>query len=337
VKLYKQIADFGNLLSAAKKAMRGKKQTTAVCEFRYDLESELLRIKSELESGSYQPGPYHFFQIQDPKKRRICVAPFRDRVLHHAICNFLEPVLERSMNKSSFACRKEKGSLAALQHAQNLCKTHSYFLKCDISKYFDSVDHEILKTRLGRRVVDHRLMSLLARIIDTNLPYCDQGKGIPIGNLTSQHFANFYLTPLDHFITRTLQIKAYCRYMDDFLLFSDEKSGLKEAEKEIRCFLRCRLRLSMKERARVLAPVLEGVPFLGFRLFPGVIRIQRQLLKRWRKKLKGRFKEFEKFRIQESEFLCSVTSLMGFMNHANSLRLRQSLHEGFLDWEGEQG
>jgi RNA-directed DNA polymerase len=334
---YSQILSFRNLLSAARKTMRGKKRSVGACKFHFYLEPELFRLQQELIAETYHPGDFEFFQIRDPKSRRICVAPFRDRVLHHAICNILEPILEKSMISNSFACRRGKGTLAAIEYVHSLCSSPGYFLKCDISRYFDSIDHEILANRLARRISDPRLMQLLRRIIQTVLPHCDAGKGIPIGNLTSQHFANFYLSPLDHFIQRTLKIKGYCRYMDDFLLFSDDKSTLRVAEIEIRQFLMSRLNLSLKERALVLAPVSEGVPFIGFRFFPAVIRLQKGLLKRWRRKLTQRFKAFEAGSLSEEEYLCSVSSLMGFMKHAHSLRLRQSLYHGFLDWGHEAG
>ncbi len=333
--LYAEIITFENLLSAAKKTMRGKKRSVAGARFHYDLEPQLFKLREELESGTYYPGEFEFFEVFDPKKRRICVAPFRDRVLHHAICNILEPIFENSMISTSFACRKGKGSLAAIEYTQSLCRSYSYFLKSDIARYFDSIDHEILIHRLSQKVSDPKLMVLLTRIIRTSLPHSNPGKGIPIGNLTSQHFANFYLTPLDHFIKRTLKIKGYCRYMDDFLLFSNHKSDLIEAEAEIHRFLRSRLQLSLKERARKLAPVSEGVPFIGFRFFPAVIRLQKGLLRRWRRKMACRFKELETGEITQEKALCSISSLMGFMKHAHSLKLRQSLHHGFLDWGHE--
>ncbi|NLV46946.1 MAG: RNA-directed DNA polymerase [Candidatus Hydrogenedentes bacterium] len=289
----------------------------------FQLEPELFRLQRELENGDYQPGPYHTFTIREPKERQIAAAPFRDRVVHHAVCAVLEPVFEGRYIYDSYACRKDKGSHRALQRAWSFARHGGYFLKCDVARYFDSVDHEILKAQLRRLFKDARFLALLERIIDHNAPHNAPGKGLPIGNLTSQYFANLYLDGLDHFIKQQLHMKRYVRYMDDFLCLADTKAALQGVLGEVREFLDGRLRLHLKEKKCYIAPIMQGIPFLGMRLYPGTIRLSRPSLVRCRRKLKRREDAFEAGRITEAALIQSVGSLIAHITHGNTMALRR--------------
>jgi len=283
--LYEEIVSFENLLLASKKAFRGKRDRPKVAEFYFELEKELIHLREELLNKTYEPRLLRTFLIYEPKEREIGASDFRDRVVHHAVCNVIEPIFERSFIYHSYACWEGKGTHRAIKDAQCFSRKYRYFLKCDIRKYFASIDHKILKLILAKKFKDPDLLRLLYIIISSSGPDSNE-KGLPIGSLTSQHFANLYLDVFDHYIKDSLRIKAYLRYMDDFILFSDEKPELHFLYVKMKNFLGSELQLQLKENATVLAPVTDGVPFLGFRIFPNMIRLKRENKKRALKKIK---------------------------------------------------
>ncbi|HIC76905.1 MAG TPA: RNA-dependent DNA polymerase, partial [Candidatus Dadabacteria bacterium] len=206
--LWSNIIDFDNLLFASRKAQRGKRFQENVLRFNYDLEAELFDIRDELMEKTYQPGEYKTFEIYEPKKRMISAAPYRDRVVHNALCNVIEPIFEKSFIYDSYANRKEKGTHKALDRFVKYFRSSQYVLKCDIVKYFPSIDHEILKNLLRRKIKCKDTLWLINLIIDNSNPQIpaneyfegddlftpfERKKGLPIGNLTSQFFANIYL------------------------------------------------------------------------------------------------------------------------------------------------
>ena len=192
-------------------------------------------MAAELEHDTFRVGNYHQFTIHDPKERLITAPCFRERVLHHAIFNLCEPILERHLIADTFACRVGKGWLVALERAQRFAGRHRFFLKLDIRKYFDSIAHAILLARLGRLFKDRRLLHLFERIIESySTP---PGRGVPIGSLTSQHFGNFYLASLDRWVKERLRVRGYVRYMDDFALWADTSCALKIHLSEVGNFL----------------------------------------------------------------------------------------------------
>ncbi len=325
--LFDEIISFQNLHRAALQAAAGKKKQIRVAHFLFHLENELICLQQELEQGIWQPSGFRVFEIRDPKPRRICAADFRDRVVHHALCHVLEPFFDKRMIFDSWACRKNKGSHGAVKRAQNFSRRNGYFLKCDIRRYFDSVDHGVLKQLLRRILKDARLLNLLDIIIDHPLPGMQEGKGLPIGNLTSQYFANLYLGELDHQIKDVLGCKFYLRYMDDMLFFSDIKKTLHGVLDMMEHFIDSRLYLRLKTSATQMAPVSEGIPFLGFRIFPGMIRLQRKSLQRFRKRLRNMESDFVNGEISVEELSASIQSMIAHMSHANTQRMRQP----FLD------
>ncbi len=320
--VFEEVCAFLSLEQAAHRAFRANRGNAEALRFMYDLEPELLALQRELEGGAYRPGPYHTFTIWEPKERQIAAAPFRDRVVHHSVCAVLEPVFERRYVHDSYACRKDKGSHRAVTRAQRFARGFRYFLKCDVRKYFENIDHGVLKGILGRLFKDARFLELLELIVEHNAPHNAPGKGVPIGNLTSQHFANLYLDQLDHFVKEELRVKRYVRYMDDFLCFADNKSELHGIHSEVRAFLRERLQLELKDNKCYVAPVTQGVPFLGMRVFPGTVRLSRPSLVRCRRKLKRREADYARGEVSEGKLVESAGSLIAHIAHANTRTLR---------------
>lgn len=329
--LYDGIVAFDNLLEAARKTLRGQKRKPPAARFFFDLEPELLRLQDELADGSWQPQPYRVFSVCEPKPRQICASELRDRVVHHAICNVLDPIFERRMIYDTFACRVGKGSHAAVAKARKFMRQADYCLQCDVRKYFASIDHESLKTLLRRILKDKRLLELLDRIIDHPLPGSPPGKGLPIGNLTSQYFANLYLGEFDHFVKERLRIRGYLRYMDDWLIFGDRKEELHRTLAEVRGYLRDKLKLELKEEAVRITPVWSGVSFLGFQIFPGMVRLSSDKWARFRRTVRELEESFAAGEIDEDELARSVSSMIGHVQHADTLSARRRFFDSSLN------
>ncbi len=325
--LSEELCSFQNLHKAFRRAFGASGRHQEAYEFHFHLEKELLRLKKELEDNAYRPSPYRYFEISDPKKRTISVAPFRDRIVHHALVGILEPVFEKRFIYDSYATRKEKGTHKAIRRAQEFMKKNYFFLKTDVAKYFDSISHDILMELLRTKIKDENVLILAERIIrnsDTSREI-QEGVGLPIGNLTSQFFANVYLDPQDHYMKDKLGVKYYIRYMDDMVMFSDSRNELKDLLKQMRFFLSDRLRLVLKERVTQINTRLHGLPFLGFRVFPNLIRIRQENFRRLKGRRRQREKEFENGLISEETFVMSVRSMFEHIGFADSLNLRRSL------------
>jgi retron-type reverse transcriptase len=324
--LFEQVCDFSSLGRACRRAFAGSGSTEEACRFNFHLEKELLSLKKELNEETYLPAPYRYFKVSDPKERIISVASFRDRVVHHAVVAALEPIFERTFIFDSYATRKGKGSHRAVRRAQAFLQQHGWYLKLDVEKYFDSIDHGILMELIARKVKDARLLRLLERIIHNSdvSRGLEEGKGLPIGNLTSQFFANVYLNALDHHVKDKRGEKAYIRYMDDMVVFADSRDQLRETLKDIEEYIAENLKLRIKERATCINTRLHGLPFLGYRIFPKVIRVKRENLKRVKARLAGRIAEYGRGEISEAELAMSARSWFEFVGFADSLALRQS-------------
>ena len=323
--LFESIYRFENLYKAFRKAIKGSGKTQDACRFHFNLEKELLMLKEELETDSYHPARYRYFKIFEPKERIISVAPFQDRVVHHALVQTLEPLIDRTFIYDSYATRKGKGTHKAIKRAQRFLKSNYYYLKTDIAKYFDSIDHDILLNLVEKKVKDKKTLLLVERIIrnsDTSRGL-EAGKGLPIGNLTSQFFANVYLDPLDHFLKDNLSVKCYIRYMDDTVVFSSSKEYLKKMLKKIKTFLADCLGLALNYKATFLNSRLHGLPFLGFRIFPNLIRIKQENLQRMKKRMQKRMIEFQEDLISEEKFVMSMRSMFEHIGFADSYRLRR--------------
>ncbi|MBF0328757.1 MAG: group II intron reverse transcriptase domain-containing protein [Nitrospirae bacterium] len=325
--LFEKVCTFESLYRAFKKAMRGSGKTEEACAFEFELEHLLFELQRELLNGIYRPDKYRYFQVYEPKERTISVASFRDRVVHHSVVAALEPIFERVFIYDSYATRKEKGTHKCVRRAQEFMRKNRYYLKFDINKYFESMDHSVLIGLIERKIKDKRLLDLIKIIVANNDASRGEqtGKGLPIGNLTSQFFANVYLDAFDHYIKDELGCKAYLRYMDDCVIFSDDKERLKELLKLSENFLEQRLCLKLKDSATMINSRLNGLPFLGFRVFPSLLRIKSENIKRLKAKIRQRENEFRRGLIDEDKYSMSLASIIGFAGFADSLNLRKRL------------
>lgn len=328
--LYERLCSFQNLFLAFKKAFRGKRTDQVAATFCFNLERELLALQEELRQKTYCPQKYHYFTIVDPKKREISVASFRDRVVHHALCNILEPIFEKTFIYDSYACRVQKGTHRAIKRAQDFSRRNEFFLQGDIKKYFDNINHEIMMKIIEAKIKDQKVLWLCAKILENSAisrhtPELSEGKGIPIGNLTSQFFANVYLNRFDHFIQEELRGHCYIRYMDDFILFHQDKKRLKDNLERLESYLQEELHLELKPESFQIRKTASGFNFLGFRVFPNLIRIKRANVKRFRQRMDQRQKEYEQGKISIDSLVMSLQSVVGHMGLAQSYRLRERL------------
>jgi hypothetical protein len=333
---YAGVCSWENLRLAYHYAARGKRGKEAAAAFEYRLADNLLDLQQELEAKTYRPGAYQSFYIHDPKHRLISAAPFRDRVVHHALCNLMEPIFERGFIHDCYANRVGKGTHRALDRAQAFARRFRYVLQCDVEQFFPAVDHQILRAILARKIDDPDVLWLVDQILSSGqgvladeyemryFPADDpstgsgQGlfaalrpRGLPIGNLTSQFWANCFLDPFDHFVKRELRCRGYLRYVDDFLLFADDKQVLWQWRDAVVQRL-ARLRLTIHPAAQP-RPTTDGLPFLGFVVYPTHRRLKRRNGVAYRRKLKRFVAEWVTFaRTRESVLM----SLMGWINHA---------------------
>lgn len=329
VDLYEKIWRYDNLWDAYIKAARGKRAQPAVATFEYDLEKELIQLEIELQERTYCPGGYYHFIIQHPKRRLISAAPFRDRVVHHALMNIIEPLFERQFIHDSYANRVGKGTHRALDRCTYFMRRYDYVMHCDIVQFFPSIDHQMLRGILGNTIGDPNVMELISKILNSGvsvqreayLPVyfpgddlfaVNRSRGLPIGNLTSQHWANVYLNELDQYIKRSLKCRGYLRYVDDFLLFANQKADLHDWRESIIRFL-VKLRLTIHETRAQPRPVQTGVPFLGFLVFPTHRRLKRRNGVSYQRKLRNLTRMYKKREIDLNQL---EASLRGWINHA---------------------
>jgi len=340
-RLYATICSFENLLAAAKQAQRGKRFQENVGRFNANLEYELVRLQRELQEKTYQPGRYREFIILEPKQRMISAAPYRDRVVHHALCNVIAPLFERTFIFDSYANRKGKGTHRAILRYQEFCRKNAYALKCDVRKYFPSIDHKILKAEIRRTIACPDTLWLIDRIIDGSnaqepcyeyfsgddlfTPF-ERRKGLPIGNLTSQFFANVYLNRFDHFVKEVLQCKYYLRFVDDSVVLGNDKTWLSEVKKELENYLeKCRLRLH--ERKCQVRHTVQGVAFLGFRVFPNFRLLRRKNIVRTRRRMRRLQAKYAAGELSLDEITRSVHGWLGHAGFGDTYRLRERLLE----------
>lgn len=339
--LYPALTAWPNLLLAWRKARKGKRSQPPAATFEQRAGEHLLELQAELVSRRYAPGAYKSFTIHEPKRRLISAAPFRDRIVHHALCNVIEPIFERRFIHDSYANRKGKGTHAALARAQAFAHRHRYVLTCDVQQFFPAIDHAILDATLAKVIVDADVRWLYRTILASgagvlanaytlvDFPGDDlfaaiRPRGLPIGNLTSQFWANVYLNPLDHFIKRELKCGAYLRYVDDALLFSDDKATLWRWRAAIVDYL-AGLRLTLHERRCHPRPVTEGTPFLGFVVYPDHLRLKRRVGVAYRRRLRLLWREAKAGR---TPWRAVTASARGWANHAatgQTYRLRRSV------------
>jgi RNA-directed DNA polymerase len=307
--LFEQIADRDNLRLAVHNALRGKRSKGDARDFVSRLDDNLDWMRAALLRGDFPVGVYHQFTIHDPKERLITAPCFRERVLHHAIMNVCEPVFERWLIADTFACRKNKGRIVALRRACEFCGRFPFFLKLDVRKYFDSISHSILLARLGRLFKERRVLELFERIVIAFAP--SAGRGLPIGSLTSQHFANFYLGGLDRFVKEQLRVRGYVRYMDDCVLWAGTSAELRLHLEAMLNFLSKQLELSLRD-APYINRTKHGLDYLGCRVFPEHLTLNRRSRLRFRRKLVALESAYDRGRLDEAELQHRATALVAF-------------------------
>jgi len=320
---------------AAKKSQKGKRFNNNVTSFHFKLEENILQLQHELNNKTYQPGQYRTFNIFDPKERMISAAPYRDRVVHHALCNIIEPIFEKTFIFDSYANRKGKGTHKAIERYHHYANKYSYVLKCDIQKFFPSLDHFILKEALRWKIKCKDSLWLIDRIIDNSNPQktvlnwysgdnlftpLERKKGLPIGNLTSQFWANVYMNGFDHFVKEILKVPGYIRYVDDFVLFGREKRQLWNWKKQIENFLG-KIRIKMHPNKTQILKVEKGVPFLGFLLFPQYRYVRKEKIKRYKRYLKKTLKAKSEGKISPQDLENRLNAWLGHIRFGQSNRL----------------
>jgi len=323
------------LLHALQKAIKGKRQKASVIPFLFHQERELLLLQKELETQTWRPSGYRTFKIYDSKERNISAAPFQDRVVHHYLCLLIEPVFEKTFIHDSYANRLGKGTHKAIERFQYFARRFPFVLKCDIKKFFPSLDHEILKREIRWRVQDAHALWLSDTIIDGSNPQeevmdyfqgddlfspVERKRGLPIGNLTSQFWANVYMNRFDHFVKEQLRVKGYIRYVDDFVLFAKSKTELHEYQKAITQYLDG-IRLTLHPRKTQIYRVQDGVPFLGFRTFPYYRYVLKVKTKRYKRFLKKKIKYYHARKITPDELENAINAWLGHIRFGQSQRL----------------
>jgi retron-type reverse transcriptase len=339
--LYPKVCDFTNLYYAYQSAARGKRGRPDVAAFEFDLESNLLRLREELLGHTYRPGGYRHFTITVPKRRKVSAAPFRDRVVHHALVRVIEPIFERRFIHDSYACRVGKGTHAALDRCQAFARRLPYVLQCDVVQFFPAVDHAILRRILARPIADDGVLWLIDRTLESGagvlsaeydmvyFPGDDllasvRPRGLPIGNLTSQFWANCLLNELDQFVKRDLRCRHYVRYVDDALLFHEDKSTLHHWRVAIGEFL-ATFRLTLHEREARVYPVTTGIPFLGFRVYPDHRRLKWGNAIRFGRRLRWLINQYAAGEIEFEQVTAVVQGWVNHVRYGDTWGLRRAL------------
>lgn len=350
---FDKIVDHQNLyLSAQQTTLKGLRFKPHGARWKWKLESHLLSLREELISGKYRHGKYQSFTIYDPKQRSILAAQMKDRVVHHAINNVIEPIVDRKFISDSYACRKYKGQHLAMKEARRHVQASPYFIHLDVRKFFYNIHRNTLFEIIARTIKDERALDLIQEILkssirhahftpqppatfdlfnqtpqeDYNLSgYPNEERGIPIGNLCSQLFANWYMHELDAFIKHKLKQRRYVRYMDDLVLFDSCKKRLQQCESEIQDFALSNLRLQLHASGGA-SPCSKGLTFLGFKIYRTHIKMKSESVKRFRKKLTVHLKNAN---LQSADSFFDVFRRVQAWNahasHADSYGLRKSM------------
>ena len=339
--LYPRVCAFENLYRAYRAARKGKRGKEPVAVFEREQERELLQLQAELLAESYTPGPYHSFYIHEPKRRLISAAPFRDRVVHHALVNVVEPLWERRFIFDSYANRVGRGTHRALDRCQQFARRHRYALQCDLKQFFPSIDHTILRGILARHIADEAALRLCDKIIASGVGVLSEAydmvwfpgddllaalcpRGLPIGNLTSQFWANVYLDPFDHFVKRELKCPAYLRYVDDFIVFGNDKIQLHEWRAAIIAKL-AELRLSLHASRAQVFPVDAGIPFLGFQVYPAHRRLKRRKGVAFQRRFKQLVEQLGAGEIDLERLHASVRGWVNHVRYGDTYGLRRAI------------
>lgn len=349
--IYNDIYDYENLYIAYLNARKGKRYRKEVLEFTNNLEENLITLQNELIWKSYTVGKYREFYIFEPKKRLIMALPFRDRVIQWAIYQKINPFFEKQYISHSYACIKGRGTHQAVEKLQYwLKKVHRqgkeyYCLKMDVAKYFYRIDHFSLMRILKSKIKDTDLLWLLETMVIQNetafgleLDYSKEvrtnKKGMPIGNLTSQMFANVYLNELDQFMKREMKVKYYVRYMDDFFILHEDKAYLHYIKKVIEYFIDVELKLQLNNKTAII-PVKQGIDYLGYKVWATHVKLRKSTSLRMKRRVKQLEKGYNKGKYTFEKVNSSIQSYSGLLRYCNSYNLRKKMLEGITLSKGE--
>ena len=339
--IFEAITSWDNLLRAARFAARGKRRKHSAAHFEHQFADHSTELQNELVTKTYRPGAYVHFLIHEPKRRKISAAPFRDRVVHHALCNLIEPLFEKHFIQHSYANRRGKGTHRALNQLQVWSQQYRYALRADVAQHFASLDHAVLRATLARHIDDDDVIWLADRILTSGenvlsaeyspvyFPGDDllsvlRPRGLPIGNLTSQFWSNVYLNDFDWFVLRELRCSAYLRYVDDFVLFSDNKHELWLNKQRIIDRL-AQMRLTIHEAQTQVVPTRCGVPWLGFVVFPTHRLLKRRNAVNFKRQLETNLNAYRSGRITFAELDASVQGWISHVCYADTWGLRKHL------------
>ena len=336
--IFEQIFSPENLFLAWEEFRKGKSARKDVQVFEWKLEEHIFQLHRELADGSYQHGHYSAFHICDPKQRLIHKATVRDRIVHHAVFAALNSIFEPTFIAHSFSCRRGKGTHRGVDALETMLrkvsKNHTkpcFTLKCDIHRFFASVDHAVLLRMLGERIRDDRVMELLEEIIRS----FSDGKGIPIGNLTSQLFANVYMNALDQFIKHELRLKHYVRYTDDFIILAASVDALHDVLPSVQLFLSEKLHLELHPHKVSIRKYRQGIDFLGYVLLPHYRALRTKTKRRILRKLHAKAQASGYDPSQEQSLNQSLQSYLGVLSHADTFRFNQELQNQCWFWQTE--
>ena len=335
--IYDKIISLENLILAWKKARKGKTKKFYVIEFQKSFHENILKLHEELKNGTYYPQPLKTFILRDPKTRRISKSAFRDRIVHHAICNIIEPIFEKVFIFDSCANRTGKGNLFGLRRFDLFKRKVSengriiknsfedknyvkgYCFKADIKHYFQEVNHNILIRAISKKINDSQTIELIKKVLDNGKT--KEGVGMPLGNLTSQFFANIYLNELDYFVKQELKAKFYIRYVDDFVILHNSREQLEIWKQEIDKFLGERLNLEMhSQKSRIIA-ISRGIDFVGFRNF----YCYRLLRRRNVGKICSKIDDYKQSKISKEKMLECFQGWNAYAKWADSFKLRRGV------------
>lgn len=323
--MYENIYAFENVYAAYQRARRGRRYKRDILLYEQHLEKRLSTLCHLIKTERYRHGPYREFVVNDSKKRTISATSFQDRIVHHAAYAQIEPLFEKRFIYDSYVCRKGKGSHRAVKKLKKNMygvtkgyRDEAYYLKMDVAKYFQSIDHHILKKHIYHVIHDIRTQNLLSLIIDSRWDREIEGRrtGIPIGNLTSQIFANIYLNPLDHYIKEQLGCRYYVRYMDDFVLCHRDRDALILMRKRIELYTRRTLHLSFHSHKVMIGTISSGVSFLGYIVYPQYTILRKSTVKRCKKRIAGYIKN----NVLNKTILGSYMAWRGYASHAQAWR-----------------
>jgi retron-type reverse transcriptase len=340
--IFEKIISLENLFFAWDAFKKDKRDKKDVLRFEWNLEENIFRLHRDLRNRRYHHDFYVSFCINDPKPRHIHKATVRDRILHHAIFNILNPIFEPAFIAHSFSCQIGKGTHKGVNALENFLRQVSrnytkpcFALKCDIQKFFATVDHDILYNILKKRIKDIDALRLIKEIIESFVSCYStifEKKGLPIGNLTSQLFANVYLNEFDQFIKHRLKVKYYVRYTDDFVIVSNDLNYLRKIIMLIRAFLKDKLELNLHSKKVNIRKFYQGIDFLGYVILPHYRLLRTKTKRRIFFKLKHRVKEFRSSKISEETFNQSLQSYLGVLTHANAFKLSEELRNQLWFW-----